>query len=110
MRAVSTQQHVAHWPTARPPPFAVLTTRSVRRRRHSRLLNLFRSPRLLSVTSLPRRVFWFVILASPSDDNPLAPPHSTWSKYDFAAYNSFGRMLYVTALAGMCTSICARAL
>jgi peptidoglycan/LPS O-acetylase OafA/YrhL len=35
-------------------------------------------------------------------DDPLAPLKSTWSKYEFAAYNAFGRLFYIIALGGMC--------
>jgi peptidoglycan/LPS O-acetylase OafA/YrhL len=35
-------------------------------------------------------------------DEPMAQLKDDWTKYDYAAYNSFGRLAYVLALAGMC--------
>ena len=64
----------------------------------TRIFPLCTSPRC---PSAPARVVSFGL---SSDDNPLAPLKSTWSQYEFAAYNAFGRLFYIIALGGMCTS------
>mmetsp|Transcript_57535 Transcript_57535/g.79873 ORF Transcript_57535/g.79873 Transcript_57535/m.79873 type:complete len:188 (+) Transcript_57535:135-698(+) len=52
-------------------------------------------------------IFLFYIQAQRYDlnfgyDQPLSPLKENWTKYDYAAYNSFGRLAFVLSIGGMC--------